>query len=84
LTAKPPLPGCLETVRQDVAQLHAAGVTATLAVVLVGDDPESHVYVRNKVLRADEVGIRSNTGCLPISASLSSGKSCVSYKISSE
>jgi methylenetetrahydrofolate dehydrogenase (NADP+)/methenyltetrahydrofolate cyclohydrolase len=51
--------GLLETVRQDVAQLHAAGVSATLAVVLVGDDPASHVYVRNKVLRASEVGIRS-------------------------
>ncbi|WP_341316475.1 bifunctional methylenetetrahydrofolate dehydrogenase/methenyltetrahydrofolate cyclohydrolase FolD [Paraburkholderia sp. IMGN_8] len=57
--------GLLETVRQDVAQLRAAGVTATLAVVLVGDDPASHVYVRNKVLRANEVGIRSIEHRLP-------------------
>jgi methylenetetrahydrofolate dehydrogenase (NADP+)/methenyltetrahydrofolate cyclohydrolase len=51
--------GLLETVRQDVAMLAASGVTVSLAVVLVGDDPASHVYVRNKLLRATEVGIRS-------------------------
>jgi len=28
-------------------------------VVLIGDDPASHVYVRNKVLRAEQAGIRS-------------------------
>ncbi len=55
----------LDTIRQDVAQLEASGVTATLAVVLVGDDPASHVYVRNKVLRAKEVGIRSIEHRLP-------------------
>ncbi|HEV3423807.1 MAG TPA: bifunctional methylenetetrahydrofolate dehydrogenase/methenyltetrahydrofolate cyclohydrolase FolD [Paraburkholderia sp.] len=57
--------GLLETIRQDVATLQAAGVSATLAVVLVGDDPASHVYVRNKVLRAGEVGIRSIEHRLP-------------------
>ena len=57
--------GLLETVRQDVAQLQASGVMATLAVVLVGDDPASHIYVRNKVLRANEVGIRSIEHRLP-------------------
>ncbi|MFM0740138.1 bifunctional methylenetetrahydrofolate dehydrogenase/methenyltetrahydrofolate cyclohydrolase FolD [Paraburkholderia xenovorans] len=55
----------LETVRQDVAALRASGVIPTLAVVLVGDDPASHVYVRNKVLRASEVGIRSLEHRLP-------------------
>ncbi len=30
-----------------------------LAVVLVGDDPASHVYVRNKTLACEKVGIRS-------------------------
>jgi methylenetetrahydrofolate dehydrogenase (NADP+)/methenyltetrahydrofolate cyclohydrolase len=35
------------------------GFAPALAVVLVGDDPASHVYVRNKVKRASEVGIRS-------------------------
>jgi methylenetetrahydrofolate dehydrogenase (NADP+) / methenyltetrahydrofolate cyclohydrolase len=35
------------------------GVTPTLAAVLVGDDPASQVYVRNKRRDCDEVGIDS-------------------------
>src|SRR5262245_24397857 len=35
----------------------ASGVTPTLAVVLIGDDPASQVYVRNKKRAADSVGI---------------------------
>lgn len=49
----------LAEVAADVAVLKAQGIEPALAVVLVGDDPASHVYVRNKVLRANEVGIRS-------------------------
>ncbi|AQZ32793.1 bifunctional methylenetetrahydrofolate dehydrogenase/methenyltetrahydrofolate cyclohydrolase [Pseudomonas sp. LPH1] len=49
----------LAEVAADVAVLKAQGVEPALAVVLVGDDPASQVYVRNKVLRAGEVGIRS-------------------------
>ncbi len=55
----------LEAVRQDVARLRAEGVAPGLAVVLVGDDPASHVYVRNKVMRAQQVGIRSIEHRLP-------------------
>ncbi|MCA9653727.1 MAG: bifunctional methylenetetrahydrofolate dehydrogenase/methenyltetrahydrofolate cyclohydrolase FolD [Myxococcales bacterium] len=47
----------LEEVRQRVAACVAKGVTPTLAVVLVGDDPASQIYVRNKGRRAAEVGI---------------------------
>lgn len=49
----------LAEVAAEVAVLKAQGIEPALAVVLVGDDPASHVYVRNKVLRANEVGIRS-------------------------
>ncbi|WP_313117357.1 bifunctional methylenetetrahydrofolate dehydrogenase/methenyltetrahydrofolate cyclohydrolase FolD [Ectopseudomonas guguanensis] len=49
----------LAEVSADVAVLKAQGIEPALAVVLVGDDPASQVYVRNKVLRANEVGIRS-------------------------
>lgn len=49
----------LAEVGADVAVLKARGIEPALAVVLVGDDPASQVYVRNKVLRANEVGIRS-------------------------
>lgn len=50
----------LDEVATEVQQLKEEyGVTPALAVVLVGDDPASQVYVRNKVRRAEEAGIRS-------------------------
>ncbi|TBU73103.1 bifunctional methylenetetrahydrofolate dehydrogenase/methenyltetrahydrofolate cyclohydrolase FolD [Pseudomonas daroniae] len=59
----------LAEVAADVGALKARGIEPALAVVLVGDDPASHVYVRNKVLRAGEVGIRSLEYRLPAEAS---------------
>ncbi len=48
-------------VARDVADLKAStGRTPRLAAVLVGDDPASQVYVRNKVAACAEVGIRSD------------------------
>ena len=49
----------LAEVAADVAVLKGQGIEPALAVVLIGSDPASQVYVRNKVLRAGEVGIRS-------------------------
>ncbi|MHA3083127.1 bifunctional methylenetetrahydrofolate dehydrogenase/methenyltetrahydrofolate cyclohydrolase FolD [Acinetobacter sp. ANC 5383] len=49
----------LEEVKQDVAALQQQGITPCLAVVLVGENPASQVYVRNKVEKALMVGIRS-------------------------
>lgn len=43
----------------DVATLKASGKRPGLAVILVGDDPASHVYVGNKVKACLEVGIES-------------------------
>ena len=45
--------------KEEVATLTAAGNTPTLAVILVGDDPASRVYVRNKEKACEDVGIRS-------------------------
>jgi methylenetetrahydrofolate dehydrogenase (NADP+)/methenyltetrahydrofolate cyclohydrolase len=45
--------------KQRVAALAAHGVQPGLAVVLVGSDPASAVYVRNKIRACAEVGIRS-------------------------
>lgn len=42
-----------------VADLAKAGVVPGLAVVLVGEDPASQVYVRNKGKQTVEVGMRS-------------------------
>jgi len=41
------------------AALAARGVTPGLAVILVGDDPASTVYVRNKVKACEEAGMHS-------------------------
>ena len=31
----------------------------TLVVILIGDNPASNIYVKNKQIKADEVGIKS-------------------------
>jgi methylenetetrahydrofolate dehydrogenase (NADP+) / methenyltetrahydrofolate cyclohydrolase len=49
-----------ERVKVDVAAYEAeAGRTPALATVLVGDDPASEIYVRNKRRTCEEVGMRS-------------------------
>ncbi len=40
-----------------------------LAVIIVGDDPASHLYVRNKVRTAERVGFKSETIRLPADTS---------------
>jgi methylenetetrahydrofolate dehydrogenase (NADP+)/methenyltetrahydrofolate cyclohydrolase len=42
-----------------VATVSTQGVTPGLAVVLVGDDPASRIYVRNKARQTREVGMQS-------------------------
>jgi methylenetetrahydrofolate dehydrogenase (NADP+)/methenyltetrahydrofolate cyclohydrolase len=41
------------------ASLKTSGITPCLAVILVGEDPASAVYVRNKVAACEKAGIRS-------------------------
>jgi len=52
-----------QKLRGDVARraaaLKARGITPGLAVVLVGDNPASQVYVRNKVKACSEAGLHS-------------------------
>ena len=43
----------------DVVTLKARGVTPGLAVILVGEDPASAVYVRNKVKACGDTGVHS-------------------------
>ena len=45
------------------------GKKVGLAVVLVGEDPASQVYVRNKIRGCEEAGIRSFVHYLPVNAS---------------
>jgi methylenetetrahydrofolate dehydrogenase (NADP+)/methenyltetrahydrofolate cyclohydrolase len=50
-----------QEVGQDVARLAAAGIKPGLAVVLVGEDPASQVYVRSKGKACEEAGMHSVT-----------------------
>ena len=48
-----------EEIREEILQRKEKGEEVTLAVVLVGEDPASQVYVRNKKKACEFVGIRS-------------------------
>ncbi|MEY3550201.1 MAG: bifunctional methylenetetrahydrofolate dehydrogenase/methenyltetrahydrofolate cyclohydrolase FolD [Burkholderiales bacterium] len=48
-----------QQVSDKVKALQARGLTAGLAVILVGDNPASQVYVRNKVKACEQTGIHS-------------------------
>ena len=54
-----------ERVRAGVDRLRGQGIVPGLAVVLVGDDPASQVYVRNKDKAAKEAGFEVRTVRLP-------------------
>jgi len=54
-----------EDAARGVAELKAAGVLPRLAVIIVGSDPASEVYVRNKQRTCEELGIRSDHIALP-------------------
>jgi methylenetetrahydrofolate dehydrogenase (NADP+) / methenyltetrahydrofolate cyclohydrolase len=62
-----------EQVRSDHAErarrLAATGIVPHLAAVLVGDDPASAVYVRNKQVACEKAGIRSSLHRLAASTS---------------
>src|SRR5277367_4248193 len=55
-------------VAADVKAMAAAGVRPGLAVVLVGHNPASEIYVRGKVKACEEVGIYSETHAHPDTA----------------
>ena len=60
---------CANEVESDlanrVAVLEGTGVKPHLAVIIVGDDPASHVYVNSKVRTCARLGIRSTHIALP-------------------
>ena len=56
-------------VQRDVeAEQRRTGLSPRLVAILVGDDPASRVYVRNKIAACAEVGIRSEERRLPAGA----------------
>lgn len=52
-------------VAEETAKLKEKGVTPGLAVIIVGEDPASQVYVRNKEKACEEVGFYSEKFALP-------------------
>ena len=50
-----------EDVKRRVTAMKRQGVTPGLAVILVGDDPASEIYVRNKGKGCEETGMLSRT-----------------------
>ncbi len=58
-----------EALNDRLQVLRAQGINPGLAVVVVGDDPASHVYVRMKGKACDRMGMLSRTHILPSSTS---------------
>ena len=58
-----------EQTRLEAAELLARGIVPHLAAVLVGDDPASAVYVRNKERACESLGFRSTLHRQPASTS---------------
>ena len=56
-----------EQVANETKELKAKGITPGLAVILVGDDPASRVYVNNKKKACELVGFKSVEYALPAS-----------------
>src|SRR4051812_43558720 len=54
---------------QEAAALRARGIRPALSVVLVGDDPASHTYVRSKLNTAQRLGMESRDYFLPATTS---------------
>ena len=60
-----------------IESLAARGARPGLAAVLVGDDPASRIYVRNKARACEETGVRSETHEFPDDVSESALMACI-------
>lgn len=54
-----------QNVKQEVEKLKEKGINPKLAVIMVGDNPASKIYVRNKSRACDETGILYEEHLLP-------------------
>ena len=61
-----------EELRLEVAALKEKGVSVGLAVIIVGDDPASRVYVNNKKKACELLGIYSEEYALPADTNMES------------
>lgn len=70
-----------EQIKKDVEAIKAANYPCGigLAVILVGDDPASQVYVRNKIKACDEVGLKSFLCKLPAESTFDEVAGTINY-----
>ena len=61
-----------DELKQPIADLKQAGITPGLAAVLVGDNPASQIYVRNKIRACEALGIYSE--CLTPPATITTAE----------
>ena len=54
-----------EEVAKEVAELKTRGIVPGLAVIIVGDDPASRVYVNNKKKACEQLGMLSREYTMP-------------------
>lgn len=59
----------LEGVKKDAEKLNGKGITPSLAVIMVGNNPASKTYVRNKKMACEKAEIKSEEYLLPENAS---------------
>ena len=59
----------LEGVKKDAEKLNGKGIIPGLAVIMVGNNPASKTYVRNKKMACEKAGIKSEEYLLPENAS---------------
>ena len=54
---------------EEVNLLNKKGIVPTLVAILVGNDPASQVYIKNKIKTCDQIGIKSILKSLPVETS---------------
>lgn len=67
----------MQTLTLRISKLKERGILPGLVVILVGEDPASEVYVRNKGIACDRLGIYSKTVRLPAETSQVELEQCI-------
>ncbi|QTD94920.1 bifunctional 5,10-methylenetetrahydrofolate dehydrogenase/5,10-methenyltetrahydrofolate cyclohydrolase [Burkholderia anthina] len=67
----------LDALEASLAALRDAGITPGLAVVLVGEDPASEIYVKSKIAKCQAIGIESRLIRMPKDVSEAKLISCI-------
>lgn len=68
-----------ESLKPRVTALQEKGISPCLAVLLVGDDPASHTYVKMKARACESVGIRSVVKSMPRNCAQADLESLIDY-----